>query len=57
MVHFSFDWELNFKGLLCLTFTDVAVLAGADYEKCYYYYGSARSKSDSNHEVNIHNTQ
>ena len=42
---------LDQDGLLCLTFTDLKVLTGSDYQKAYYYYGSTISKTDSTHEV------
>ncbi len=44
---------LDQDGLLCLTFTDLKVLTGSDYQKAYYYYGSTISKTDSTHEVRL----
>lgn len=36
--------------LICCTFTDLKVLSGPDWEKCFYFYGSAKSKTGSLHE-------
>jgi tRNA (guanine26-N2/guanine27-N2)-dimethyltransferase len=33
--------------LLCVTFTDSRILCGQDVNKCFYTYGSARSRNIS----------
>lgn len=38
------------KTLICCTFTDLKVLSGPDFEKCFYYYGVSKSKTGSLHE-------
>lgn len=32
-------------GMLCVTCTDMRVLASHDYTKCFYQYGATRSKT------------
>lgn len=39
--------------LICCTFTDLKVLSGPDFEKCFYHYGVNKSKTGSLHEVII----
>lgn len=38
-------------GLLCITCTDTRVLCGPDLAKCFYYYGSVRSRVHDFNEV------
>lgn len=38
-------------GLLCVTFTDLAVLAGAKYDICYYKYDGLQTHKDYCHEM------
>jgi tRNA G26 N,N-dimethylase Trm1 len=40
--------------LVCCTFTDLKVLSGPDYDKCFYYYGANKSKVGPIHEVYIY---
>ena len=35
------------NGLLCITCTDMRVLAGSDKHKCFYFYNSVRGHSKS----------
>jgi tRNA (guanine26-N2/guanine27-N2)-dimethyltransferase len=44
--------SLRNGGLLCATFTDMAVLCGNYQETCYYKYGSIPYKTTFCHEVN-----
>ena len=41
----------SFNVRICCTFTDLKVLSGPDFEKCFYYYGVSKSKTGSLHEV------
>lgn len=41
-------------GLLCITCTDTKVTCGPDISKCYYYYGSVRSRVQHFNEVVNH---
>ena len=43
--------SLRNGGLLCVTFTDMAVLCGNYQETCYYKYGSIPFKASFCHEV------
>lgn len=38
-------------GLLCITCTDTKVLCGSDVSKCYYFYGTTRSRVHHFNEV------
>lgn len=38
-------------GLLCITCTDTKVTCGPDISKCYYYYGTTRSRVQHFNEV------
>ena len=37
-------------GLMCVTFTDMAVLAGAQYDVCHYKYGGVNTHRSHTHE-------
>lgn len=43
---------LGNDGLLCVTCTDMRVLAGKDHHKCFYMYGSCRAQNIECHEEN-----
>ena len=38
-------------GMICVTFTDLAVLAGAKYDICYYKYDSIQTHKKHCHEM------
>lgn len=46
------DWAcVSLSGLLCVTCTDMAVMAGNSGETCYSKYGSVSIKSKYCHEM------
>jgi tRNA G26 N,N-dimethylase Trm1 len=51
IVNYFIKQNLIIIALVCCTFTDLKVLSGPDYDKCFYYYGANKSKVGPIHEV------
>ncbi len=51
-MHYTYsNLALSLSGLLCITCTDMAVMAGNSGETCYSKYGSVSIKSKYCHEM------